>query len=63
MQRNLDAVLISKDELMTQLRVQGVDDLAQVQQAALEGNGEVSVIRKEQGGEVKGRSEDESGAA
>jgi uncharacterized membrane protein YcaP (DUF421 family) len=62
-QQNLDSVLISRDELMTQLRVQGVDDLAQVQQAALEGNGEVSVIRKEQGGDQEAPSRDASGAA
>lgn len=61
--RNLDSVLISEDELMTQLRVQGVDDIGEVQQAALEGNGEVSVIKKEQGADQKGPSRNASGAA
>jgi uncharacterized membrane protein YcaP (DUF421 family) len=44
--QNLDRELISHDELMTQLRLHGVEDISQVKLAAMEGNGEVSVIRK-----------------
>ena len=36
--------LITEEELMTQLRINGIDDLAEVKAAYLEGNGEVSVI-------------------
>ena len=36
--------LITEEELMTQLRLNGVEELAKVKAAYLEGNGEVSVI-------------------
>ena len=49
LQPNLDRELISDEELMTQLRLQGVDALADVKLAAVEGNGEVSVIKKDTG--------------
>ena len=39
--------LMTEEELMTQLRLYGADDLAEVKAAYLEGNGEVSVIRLE----------------
>jgi uncharacterized membrane protein YcaP (DUF421 family) len=42
----LAAELMTEDELMTQLRLQGVDDPADVKAAYLEGNGEVSVIKR-----------------
>ena len=41
--------LMTEEELMTQLRLYGADDLAEVKAAYLEGNGEVSVIRLEDG--------------
>ena len=44
LQRNLARELISDEELMTQLRLQGIDDMSDVEVAAVEGNGEVSVI-------------------
>lgn len=44
MRTTLRDELITEEELMTQLRINGVDDLAQVKAAFLEGNGEVSVI-------------------
>ena len=46
--RTLDRELISDEELMTQLRLQGVEDVADVKLAAMEGNGEVSVIRRDE---------------
>ena len=46
--RTLDRELISDAELMTQLRLQGVEDVADVKLAAMEGNGEVSVIKREE---------------
>ena len=45
--KNLRAELISLDELRTQLREEGVEDLAQVKSARLEGDGRVSVIKRE----------------
>jgi uncharacterized membrane protein YcaP (DUF421 family) len=50
-QHNLDRELISEEELMTQLRLQGVQDISEVKLAAVEGNGEVSVIKREGGEE------------
>lgn len=44
--RSLAEELITEDELMTQLHLQGVDQVQQVKQAFLEGNGEISVIRR-----------------
>ena len=49
-QHNLDRELISDEELMSQLRLQGVKALEEVELASMEGNGEVSVIRKERAG-------------
>jgi uncharacterized membrane protein YcaP (DUF421 family) len=45
---NMRREYITEDELWTQLRQQGVDDLAQVKKAYLEPDGEFSVIRKDQ---------------
>lgn len=38
--------LMTEDELMTQLRLQGADQVQQVKAAYLEGNGDISVIRR-----------------
>jgi uncharacterized membrane protein YcaP (DUF421 family) len=37
--------LITMEELMAQLREQGIDDLAQVKKAYMEGDGKLSVIK------------------
>jgi uncharacterized membrane protein YcaP (DUF421 family) len=42
--RTLQDELMTEEELMTQLRLNGIDDPAAVKAAYLEGNGEVSVI-------------------
>jgi uncharacterized membrane protein YcaP (DUF421 family) len=47
--RTLMEELMTEQELMTQLRLNGVDDPADVKAAYLEGNGEVSVIKMEEG--------------
>lgn len=47
--RNLRAELLTHEELMTQLRLQGVEDIAQVRRAFIEGNGQVTVIRRDDG--------------
>ncbi len=54
MRRNLRRELISMDELMSQLREQGVENLSDVKRCYLEGDGHVSVIKKESGGDGKG---------
>lgn len=52
--RNLRHELISMDELMSQLREQGVEDVAEVKLCHLEGDGHVSVIKKDSGGDGGG---------
>jgi uncharacterized membrane protein YcaP (DUF421 family) len=45
--KNMRRELISPDELRSQARQQGIDDVADVKMACLEGNGEVSFIKKD----------------
>lgn len=42
--RNMRREFLTKDELMAQLREEGVDDLAMVKTAYLEGDGNISVV-------------------
>jgi len=44
MRRNMRQELITMDELMTQLREQGVDEVGDVKLASLEGDGRISVV-------------------
>lgn len=43
--RNMRSELVTKDEIMAQLRVNGVEDVKKVKEACLESNGEISVIK------------------
>lgn len=43
--RNLRSELLTHEELMTQLRTQGVEDVSAVKRAYLEGNGALTVIK------------------
>ena len=45
LRRNMRKELLTEDELMSHLRQQGCEDLAEVKQAYMEGNGQISVIR------------------
>lgn len=45
---NMRRELITRGELMSQLREQGVADLSQVKRAYIEGDGRISVVRHEQ---------------
>lgn len=47
LRRNMRREYITEDELWTQLRQQGVDELSQVRKAYLEPDGEFSVVRKD----------------
>lgn len=49
LRRNMRRELITEDELLSQLRLQGVSDLSQVEVAAIEGDGQISVIRRDGG--------------
>jgi uncharacterized membrane protein YcaP (DUF421 family) len=54
LRRNMKTELITEDELFSQLRLQGVDDLARVRLAAVESDGRISVVTVD--GEEKPRS-------
>ena len=43
---NLRAEMLSVDELMSQLREEGIEDVKEVKLARLEGDGRLSVIRQ-----------------
>ncbi len=49
LRRNLERELITEEELMSQLRLQGIDDVGKVKLACLEGSGDFSVIRFDDG--------------
>jgi uncharacterized membrane protein YcaP (DUF421 family) len=49
--KNLNDELITDEELHTQLRMNGVEDLSEVKAAYLEGNGAISVIQRSSGGQ------------
>jgi len=54
--RNLREELITREELMTQLRSQGVESINEVRKAYMEGNGDITVLRKESQAEPESRS-------
>jgi uncharacterized membrane protein YcaP (DUF421 family) len=54
--RNLRSQLITKDDLLEQLREQGVDGVARVKSCFLESDGRMSVIREDDG-ELSKRSD------
>ena len=45
--KNLAKERVNKDELLSELRIMGVDDVKEVKQATLEPNGKVSVIQED----------------
>jgi uncharacterized membrane protein YcaP (DUF421 family) len=54
--RNLQRESVTRDELMSQLRQQGVETLGQVAKAYLEDDGQISVIKKNTSNETKKRA-------
>jgi uncharacterized membrane protein YcaP (DUF421 family) len=63
MRKVLQEELMTEDELMTQLRLNGVEEVSEVKAAYLEGNGEVSVIKNEPGGGDQGKGSKATAAA
>ena len=49
LRRNMRRELITEEELLSQLRQQGVGDIAEVESARLEGDGRISVVKKGSG--------------
>jgi uncharacterized membrane protein YcaP (DUF421 family) len=50
LRRNMRREMITTEELMSQLREQGVESVAEVKVCRLEGDGHISVIKKNSGG-------------
>ena len=46
--RNMGRELITHEELMTQLRAHGIDELSEVRRAYMEGNGQITVLRADE---------------
>jgi uncharacterized membrane protein YcaP (DUF421 family) len=63
MRKVLEAELMTEDELMTQLRLNGVEEVSEVKAAYLEGNGEVSVIKASPGSDNQGGGSKAAAAA
>lgn len=56
LRRNMHRELITEDELMSQIRLQGVADLAMVREASMEGDGRISVITRDKQPDARGAS-------
>ena len=63
MRKVLQEELITEDELLTQLRLNGVEEIEEVKAAYLEGNGEVSVLKRESGSADEGKRHKATAAA
>ena len=48
LRRNMRQELVTEEELMSHLRQQGIAELAQVKEAYMEGDGQISIIPREQ---------------
>lgn len=46
--RNMRSELVTQDELYSQLRLQGLDDIARAREARMEADGRISVVRYEE---------------
>jgi uncharacterized membrane protein YcaP (DUF421 family) len=55
--RNMRREMITKEELLGQIREQGLDDVERVKKAYLEGNGEISVIARDAGERTTSKKE------
>jgi len=60
--RNMRQEMITTDELMSQLRQQGIEHCSDVKEAFIEGDGRISIIRKDNGGTGR-KSEQAKGLA
>jgi uncharacterized membrane protein YcaP (DUF421 family) len=59
--KNMNKELITEDEIQTQLRQQGIEDIAEVKQMCLESDGEFSIIRNSGDRNPKGNKKDTGG--
>jgi uncharacterized membrane protein YcaP (DUF421 family) len=65
LRQNMRKEMISMEELMSQLREQGVEHLSEVKKCYLEGDGHISVIKKDSGGDEGGggRKKEQAGVS
>ncbi|MCC7418748.1 MAG: DUF421 domain-containing protein [Planctomycetaceae bacterium] len=63
LKENLDSELLSVDELLSQLRQKGVDEIARVRRCLLEGDGHISVITDEASTPAQSRPADPASGA
>ncbi len=49
LRRNMRAEFLTEEELMRQLRLEGVEELGEVKLATVEGDGTLGVIKREKG--------------
>lgn len=48
LRRNMRKELITEEELMSQLRQNGIDSLDQIEQACMEADGQISIVKRDQ---------------
>jgi len=53
LRQNMKTEMITYDEIMSQMRQQGIEDINEIKKACLESDGHFSFIKKEAGGEVQ----------
>ncbi len=57
LRHNMRKELMTEEELMGQIRLQGVDDLSRVREASMEGDGRVSVLTRDDAPDARGAPE------
>jgi len=60
MRRNMRKELMTEEELMSQIRLQGVADLSKVREACMEVDGRVSVITRDDASDARGAPEQDA---
>jgi len=60
MRRNMRKELMTEEELMSQIRLQGVADLSKVREACMEADGRVSVITRDDASDARGAPEQDA---
>lgn len=58
LRKNLRRELITEEELMSQLREQGLDDIRKVKKAYMEGDGHISVVQQKQRRQTRANRKD-----
>lgn len=60
--RNLRKEMVSEEELLGELREQGVDNIDDVKYSYMESNGHISVVKKSKGGKESGSKKKQGGS-